>query len=413
MELLLVTNSWPLSTSHEFLDTEVVRLAERFDRIVIAPMRPQGPQVPDLPGVVSVDRSLAEHLVHTRFNRTRPSRLFTAAIRAVRPNVADLGITRADILADGRDPRWIRQFLLGRADSASVALWAAKRSAPDVAYTFWLGPATVGLRAAWPGTPLVSRAHGGDLYDHRFGWKSIPHQAAAIRAVDKLAIVSDDGLDHLVGKFPDVAAKAVVRRLGIPDLGGLAMCAGSGALRILSVSSIDANKRVSLIAEVVSRLGRYNSRVEWTHLGDGPGRTGLDLILAQRPANVNVSLRGQVPIAGVYRELLSGQHNVFINLSLSEGAPMSLMEAQCVGLPVVATAVGGTPEVAPDTWNELVSTQDSAAAVTEAVMRAFQRPDSERAERRHYWGQNFDAESNYSAWASELHGLSVDGRSSR
>ena len=97
-----------------------------------------------------------------------------------------------------------------------------------------------------------------------------------------------------------------------------------------------------------------------------------------------------------------------MNLSLSEGAPVSLMEAQCVGLPVVATAVGGSPEVAPAELNELVSPDDSVGEIAEAVRRALDRPPDEAQARRDHWARQYDAGLIYPRWAEELAGIATN-----
>jgi glycosyltransferase involved in cell wall biosynthesis len=112
-----------------------------------------------------------------------------------------------------------------------------------------------------------------------------------------------------------------------------------------------------------------------------------------------------VPTEVVHRELRSGNHDVFINRSLSEGSPVSLMEAQCVGMPVVATAVGGSPEVAPPELNELVSAAAGTTTVAQAILRAYVRPDAEGAARRDHWARNYRADTVYPAWAQELREL--------
>ena len=169
-------------------------------------------------------------------------------------------------------------------------------------------------------------------------------------------------------------------------------------------------KRVKLILEVAEALARSGRNVEWTHLGDGPGRAEVERALGGAPASLSVHLKGHVPLERVHHELKSGAHDVYVNLSLSEGAPVSLMEAQCVGLPVVATAVGGTPEVVPAESNELVDPSDSVSALSEAVLRASRRPPEEAHERRSHWAQHYDAAVNYAAWADELARLVSDGR---
>jgi glycosyltransferase involved in cell wall biosynthesis len=405
MELVIVTSSWPNVTVPEFLDEEIGHLATVFTRIVVAPLRPRAAVTTPLPHQVSVTYTLAEHLERTRFGRSYSSRRLTATVRGARPNRHGFGVSAGDLTADWRHRAWIRSSLIGRADSTSVASWAARLPAPDVAYTFWLGPATVGLRDAWPDVPLVSRVHGGDLYPAQHRWRSIPFQEAAARSVDRLATVSLDGRENLVARFPQLASRIVVRRLGIVDVGGPAPRSRHGAMRLLSASSIDQNKRVRLIWEVACELARSGSEVEWTHYGDGPGRGELDQLVASGPRHLTVSIKGHVPVELVHRELRSGNHDVFINLSLSEGAPVSLIEAQCVGMPVVATAVGGTPEVAPARLNELVSTDDGISALAQAILRAYARPAEERAARRDHWARNYRADDVYPAWAQELREL--------
>ena len=409
MELLIITSSWPNVTAPEFLDDEILHLAKVFDRIVVAPVRPKAAPAPPLPQQVTVDYTLSQHVVRTRLSRSHSSRWLTAAVRGARPNRHHLGYSASELAADWRNRSWIRSSLMGRADSTSVAGWAARLPPPDVAYTFWLSPATVGLRDAWPDVPLVSRVHGGDLYPAAHGWHSIPFQEAAVRSVDRVAAVSLQGRENLVARFPALASRIVERRLGIADLGGPAPRSRRGAVRLLSASSIDENKRVRLIWEVACELARSGSRVEWTHYGDGPGRAQLDQLAGGGPRQLSVAIKGHVPTEVVHGELRSGNHDVFVNLSLSEGAPVSLMEAQCVGMPVVATAVGGSPEVAPARLNELVSPEAGIPTLAQAILRAYARPAEEGAARRDHWARHYRADDVYPAWAEELRELGVSG----
>lgn len=402
MELLLITWRWPHGEVTEFLDDEIHHLAAAFDRVVVAPMRPKGLLAPDLPQAITVDYSLAEHFEHTWLTRGHPSRRWTAVVRAFLPNRHGFGFTRTDFARDARSWTWVLESLLTRADSTSVAGWATRAHVPDIAYTFWLGAQTVGLRDAWPGVPLVSRAHRHDLYAQAHGWNSIPFQAASVRSVDLLAAVSEDGQTYLANSYPESADKIVVRRLGVRDLGLPTGGASHSALRILSASSVTPAKRVDRILEVAKTVARTGTEVEWTHLGDGPGLVDVQRAAAQAPGSLTVDLKGHVPLELVHRELQSGDHDVFVNLSLSEGAPVSLMEAQCVGLVVVATAVGGTPEVIPVDLNELVHPDASVEALCQAVLRAAERPPEQAQQRRSHWARRYDAAANYAAWADQL-----------
>ncbi len=76
-------------------------------------------------------------------------------------------------------------------------------------------------------------------------------------------------------------------------------------------------------------------------VGDGPGRTALEA--AARKLGVPVEFPGMVPIADLLATL-----RVFVLPSLFENCPMSLLEAMAAGVPSVASAVGGVPELAGD-----------------------------------------------------------------
>jgi glycosyltransferase involved in cell wall biosynthesis len=66
--------------------------------------------------------------------------------------------------------------------------------------------------------------------------------------------------------------------------------------------------------------------------------------------------------------------------SRSEAMPNALLEAMSLGLPVVATRVGGVPEVADDGEMAWIVEPESAEAIARAVVDCVARPD-ERARR--------------------------------
>ena len=397
MRLLLVPNRWPHGPIPEFLDAEVGALAETFNEVQVAPLRPRGGVVSPVPAGVRVDYSLAEWLGQSRANR-----YLRAARSAVTRAGVGFGTTRSELVDGFRDLTWARAMLLSRADCVSVKMWAKMYPPPAVAYTFWLGAATAGLRSAWPDTPVVSRAHGGDLYGEAHGWKSIPYQRDAVMAADLLAPISEHGRDYLVSKFPGEAAKVQVHRLGFPDIGGLADPGTQGSVSMISVSSIDQNKRVDRIARVAIELARSGTPVMWTHLGDGPQRALVEELLTDAPDLLEYELRGVVPHEQVVRELRHGRHSVLVNLSLSEGAPVSLMEAQCVGLPVVATRVGGSAEVADPALNWFVDVDADLTTLADAVRAASARPLTDASQRRAHWLERYHAERVCPVFAREL-----------
>jgi glycosyltransferase involved in cell wall biosynthesis len=66
--------------------------------------------------------------------------------------------------------------------------------------------------------------------------------------------------------------------------------------------------------------------------------------------------------------------DVYVNSSISEGVSLTILEAMAAGLPVVATCVGGTPEILDATCGCLVPARDSGA-IAGALFHLQGRPE--------------------------------------
>jgi glycosyltransferase involved in cell wall biosynthesis len=67
--------------------------------------------------------------------------------------------------------------------------------------------------------------------------------------------------------------------------------------------------------------------------------------------------------------------NVFVLPSLSEGSPNALLEAMACGLPVVATRVGGVPEIATDGATALLVPPKDPLSLARAIDRLLDDVD--------------------------------------
>ena len=86
----------------------------------------------------------------------------------------------------------------------------------------------------------------------------------------------------------------------------------------------------------------------------------------------HAELLGYVSLDGGLRELYRNSH-VFLHVSWTEGVPQVLFESFAAGLPVVATAVGGVPELA-EGRSVLIPPGDADAAA-EATRRVVSDPE--------------------------------------
>lgn len=114
---------------------------------------------------------------------------------------------------------------------------------------------------------------------------------------------------------------------------------------------------------------RDRGRARLRLVGDGPREPHLRRLAKSLGISSTVEFTGPVDHAG---PAYDAAHAVVLS-SLTESSPNSVLEAFAHGRPVVATAVGGTPEVVPDGAGILVPPQD-AEALAVAMAELMQGP---------------------------------------
>ena len=94
---------------------------------------------------------------------------------------------------------------------------------------------------------------------------------------------------------------------------------------------------VRVAAEVAARCDHAMFRM----IGDGPQRAAVEREVAR------CGLAGRLTLTGVVDDMARAYHelDILVSTSSSEGAPLALLEAMACGIPVVATGVGGVPEI--------------------------------------------------------------------
>lgn len=207
---------------------------------------------------------------------------------------------------------------------------------------------------------IVIRSHGSDLTGvHQQGYR--PFRAEVLQHCTAWYAVSEYGKLYLQTRYPEFKFKIKCARIGVPGHGKAPLPNVGQPLTFISVSNIVPLKRVHLIFEVFQNL---NHDIIWHHFGDGPEMPRLkQKIKSARPA-FKVHLHGHVETDALVSFYKTQPVHAFINLSTREGLPVSIMEAFSFGIPVFATAVGGTPELVNDTNGSCIP-----AEVTDTVLQ--------------------------------------------
>lgn len=141
------------------------------------------------------------------------------------------------------------------------------------------------------------------------------------------------------------------------------------------VARLSPEKDVETLLRAVSLVVREDPGFRLEIAGDGPCMPAL-----RQTANA-LGLDEYVRFLGQVRDVpvVLGRAGLFVLSSLSEGISLTLLEAMASGLPVVATRVGGNPEVVADSETGLLVPASNPAALAAALLRL--RRDSDEAAR--------------------------------
>lgn len=151
-----------------------------------------------------------------------------------------------------------------------------------------------------------------------------------------------------------------------------AMIGTVGRLQTVKNQTLLARAFVRLLAQHPESMARARLVI----VGDGPLRGEIEAILEQGGVRHLAWMAGmREDVADILRML-----DVFVLPSTAEGMSCTLQEAMACGLPVVATAVGGTPEVVEDGVSGVLVPANDEAAMADALHRCVSQPQWARSQ---------------------------------
>jgi glycosyltransferase involved in cell wall biosynthesis len=266
----------------------------------------------------------------------------------------DEGAWATDLRSEGVEVIALRRQPGFRPDvGRRIAQVAADRGI-RLAHCHQYSPFVYGRIAAWrmPALKLVYTEHGR-LSDAPPSWKrrlvnpllsrfdgtavAVSHELREYMITARFASrrleVIHNGIE--AGRLPSADERAIARRhLGIHDSRFVAM----------TVARLDPVKDLVGMLDAFAKVRVHLPEAKLVIVGDGPERERIE----QRAAKAD--LKGSIVITGYrsnVRALLPAA-DAYACSSISEGVSITILEAMAAGLPVVATRVGGTPEVLPD-----------------------------------------------------------------
>jgi glycosyltransferase involved in cell wall biosynthesis len=295
---------------------------------------------------------------------------------AARPFLASLsaaGVRTKALVAPGR------AYLTERAAIARLC----SELRPDVVHTHGYRPDVVDAGVARRlGIPVVTTVHGftgGGWKDRVYEWL----QCRAFRRFDAVVAVSRPLVDRLTRAGVPRSRIHEVRNAWSPiapvlDRGAARRAVGlpRDGFAIAWVGRLSHEKGPDVLVDALPHL--HDLPLVASAVGEGVLRVSLQA--RARALGLNGRIRWHGAVQDVARVLPA--FDAFVLSSRTEGTPMVLFEAMAAGVPIVATAVGGVPDVVSPAEAVLVAPGDPIALAA-AIRDVYRDPATAQMRARH------------------------------
>ena len=396
--LLLFTGEFPYGKKGEpFLEDEILFLSKEFSNIYVFP-RVKSEKIRPLPTNVQI----VDVLVADSF------KILKQSVIAI---IKSCFCIFFESLKTPKGFRYLvnfRHFLYIRMEaeflSRKLLNWSkVTNPGNSLAYFYWSDTSLLAytlLKRTGYTNPMVCRAHGFDLYDNRNLGGLIPFRLTMYKTVDSVYCISNHGKNYLLNILPKkLRLKIKLAYLGVRAPKQITAKNGETHSIIVSCARMEGFKRISLIPEILRLI---QTPIHWVHFGEGPEFERVKEQIKQLPPNVKVSLMGQLTNSEIHEFYASKSVRLFISLSLSEGLPVSMMEAISYGIPILSTSVNGTPEIVTPETGILISVNDPIETIAKKIESALMESQFDKERIKDFYFANFNADNNYRKFAKEL-----------
>lgn len=279
----------------------------------------------------------------------------------------------------------------------SVRAWMAeqgRQTENTLIYSYWMYETAYvasRLKTMYPNCSFITRCHGYDLYEERHPNGYLPFRNLILRNADMICPISENGKEYLQKLYGreienkiQIARLGTIRKAEIPE-----KQEKEDRVVLVSCSNLVDVKRVHLI---INALMNCHKNVHWYHFGDGELREKLETQAKALPDHVEYTFMGYRANEDVQRFYADHYIDAFINVSQSEGIPVSVMEAESYGIPIIATDVGGTSEIVHNGENGvLLNVEFSDEELLTAIDEVVENAESYRASAFRTWQAMSDA----------------------
>ena len=214
------------------------------------------------------------------------------------------------------------------------------------AYSFWLSrPAFAVAKLNYEKRLVnaVTRTHRYDLYEEKNSFGFLPFRKFICENIDVIYFSSNDTKEYFSKKNYSQRKQPQYKLsyLGTNPSEIKNIDNSKRDITIASCSYIIQRKRLDLIILFIKELSKYNVKLKWIHIGDGELQGEIKSLAQKELKGVDYRFLGKMSDEDIFKVYKAFDVDFFINLSDSEGIPVSMLEAMSMGIPVIARDVGG------------------------------------------------------------------------
>jgi glycosyltransferase involved in cell wall biosynthesis len=265
---------------------------------------------------------------------------------------------------------------IGPGDVRATALVAKRAAALEVDVLHGHG-AKGGAYARLAGARNLIRVytpHGGSLH---YDWNSsagllyLSLERLLMRRTDLFLFESAYGRTAFTAKIDRPEPSRVIYN-GVADAEFEPVASAPSASDLLFVGELRRLKGVDVLIDAIAALSKTGQRITTTIVGDGPDRPAFEADVKAHELGGAVRFAGTMPARAAF-----ALGRLLVVPSRAESLPYIVLEGAAAGIPIVATRVGGIPEIFGADADELVA-PGNAAALACAIGAALLDPGEKR-----------------------------------
>ena len=413
--LVLITSQFPFGTGESFIESELPFLVRNFEKTIIIAQNTTGKRTRSTPDNVVLYRynpstSLPGFLYMPFLlilNFLTISKLFKEEVAFRRSINYSLTINNSLVLLK----KIVKAVQLR--DFIRKIVFKEKVTQDIVFYSYWLKTSAHALAMLdYRNSARISRAHGSDIYEEKTKSGYLPLLEYSARNLDAIFFISRHGREYFIKKTNTDNNQYLVSYLGVekPDF-EITGINNPDRFVIVSCSNMVPLKRIDLIIHALEQV-RCDKEIEWLHFGDGILKNELEKLAESRfqPfGGISFKFMGQYPNEKLLKYYSQNYINLFINTSSTEGIPVSIMEAQIYGIPVIATDTGGVKEIVTEGTGSLlpvdISPADLAGLIEHYINLSEEETERIRIKAMKNSEINFNSNTNYNDFISKVNNI--------